>query len=287
MYYVHYILKGQFLRLTAVLMILLISTHASLIQQRTSESTEPKYCCENKIYLFSEIEMARKAACFGFISLKKRTRRPLVHIEDDKDENLIFEWTIPLSTSKTPEGKRRKVIERITINNSCELIDVLYFDVKKSQFEPCLKIPGVPTFTNSETEEISTEPIVRCGSLSWKQSELQRHSIQHLTVFMDNFVEVKYTSSELDGPWKRNTMKKRVLNEIRGIVVTHNISRRSTTAHNSNSSHDITPNPKPANKKEIISLVCLLDKKIPLFSPTLTSMLSESRKRKYRGEPSS
>ncbi|VDB91299.1 BgtA-21525 [Blumeria graminis f. sp. tritici] len=295
-----HIFKGQSLRITAVFMILLISAHASSIQERMIESTEPRYHCKKKTYTFSEVETARKAACNGFILIRSDARRPLVHTEDDDDEKLIYEWNFPLSTSKSPQGKRRKFIEKITLNNSCELKDVLYYDSETQKFESCIKVPDVPTITNSEMENVSTEPIVRCGSLSWEQTELQLHSTRNLPQFMSGFVEVKDTSSEVDGPWRRNVVSKRMKlkkkiqnipyeiivnnqNEVCGIVVTHNISRKPNTAHNPDSREDIIATLKSNNIKGTIRIVCLLDRKFPFFSTTLISSLSNPKKRKSRG----
>ncbi|CAD6504440.1 BgTH12-06170 [Blumeria graminis f. sp. triticale] len=136
-----HIFKGQSLWITAVLMIRLISVHASLIEGRMVKSTEPGYHCQRKIYHFGEVESVREAACIGFISTMKDSKRPLVYTEDDDDKKLIYEWEFPLSLSKITQGKNRKILEKITFNNSCELINVLYYDTKTRKYESCKKYP--------------------------------------------------------------------------------------------------------------------------------------------------
>ncbi|CAD6504438.1 BgTH12-06168 [Blumeria graminis f. sp. triticale] len=292
-----HIFRGHSLWITAVFMILLISAHASLIEGRMVESTEPRYYCQKKIYQFSEVESVREAACNGFISIRKDSKRPLVHTEEDDDEKLIYEWLFPFALSKNAQGKERKNVERIIFNNSCELLDVLYYNTQTRAFESCTKVPDVPVITYFEMENVSAEPIVRCGSLSWEQTELQLHSTRNLPQFMSGFVEVKDTSSEVDGPWKRKISSKRVVikdkpqiifyeiiidnqNQVRGVVVTHNISRKPSVAHNSNLTTGKTPTLQSAQKKGIIRLVCLLDNTFPLFSSTPISTVTSPKKQK-------
>ncbi|CAD6504439.1 BgTH12-06169, partial [Blumeria graminis f. sp. triticale] len=68
--------------------------------------------------------------------------------------------------------------------------------------------------------------------------------------------------------------------EIRGVVVTHNISRKPSAAHNSNLSKDQTPSLQSAQNKGFIRLVCLLKKTFPLFSSTPISTVTSPKKQK-------
>ncbi|CAD6504423.1 BgTH12-06153 [Blumeria graminis f. sp. triticale] len=299
MKYLHQISRSPSLSIKALFLLLLSSGLASLLQGEINLSDKPGYHCKKKVYLFSEVETARKAACNAFVSIRKRARRPLVHTYDTDIENLIYEWTFPLSISKDSEGKRRENIEKITFNNNCELKDVLYYHRKSQEFKSCIKVPKASTSTNPGINQVPSETSVQCGSLSWEIKEIQRHSSKRLSNFLDSFFEVEDTSHEIDGPWKRTILKKHVIinqvsqniryeiivnnqYEVHAIIVMHYISHKLIAASKANNDINDIVRRKPIHYKNSIRLVCMLDKVFPLFPSKKMSDLVKSRKRKSR-----
>ncbi|EPQ67064.1 hypothetical protein BGT96224_Ac31542 [Blumeria graminis f. sp. tritici 96224] len=295
----HRILKCQSHFLKAIIFTFLISANASLIPLSAEEFMEPGYHCNKKIYSFRVIEETREAACHGLISIYETARRPRVYIHNNNFEDYIYEWSIPVSKSRDSEGSKRRFIEKISFDNRCELKDVLYYNGSTYQYEPCKKVPDVSTSTSSEVEKVPADSLVHCGSLSWKIEEIQLGTNSHLSKFLKGRFEVKNTSSLADGPWLRSILRKRITirkitqlvpyevivnnqNEVRGVIVTHHISNKETTAHDSNQTQSDLLTPISTWKKDEIRLVCLFDKTFPLLSPALISNSSSQRKRKTR-----
>ena len=297
MNYLHHIFRDQCLWTKVLFITLLSSTHASLIQRRMLESTEPSYHCRNKILLFSEVDKIRESACKGFVSKRSNARRPLVHIENDNDENLIYEWTIPPSVHKIPGGKRNKVVEKIIFNNSCELKDVLFYNETSRKFEPCAIVPEASTSETFGMKQVLTETSVHCGSLSWEIADIQEYILYTSLNAPYIFSTVSGTFEQVDGPWQTAMLSKSVLIgrhsrripyevivnnqfEIRNIVVKHHISRILDAASGLNYDEYNQPNFRPTLRQDIIRLDCILDKKIPILRDTQIPKSKNDRKRK-------
>ncbi|CAD6504420.1 BgTH12-06150 [Blumeria graminis f. sp. triticale] len=297
MNYLHHIFRDQCLWTKVLFITLLSSTHASLIQRRMLESTEPSYHCRNKILLFSEVDKIRESACKGFVSKRSNARRPLVHIENDNDENLIYEWTIPPSVHKIPGGKKKKSIEKIIFNNSCELKDVLFYNETSRKFEPCAIVPEASTSETFGMKQVLTETSVHCGSLSWEIADMQDYIFYTTLNAPHIFSVVSGTANQVDGPWQKAMMNKSVLIgknsrripyevivnnqfEIRNIVVKHHISRILDAASGLNYDEYNQPNFRPTLRQDIIRLDCILDKKIPILRDTQIPKSKNDRKRK-------
>ncbi|SZE99851.1 unnamed protein product [Blumeria hordei] len=295
-----HILKCQSLFLKAIILVLLVPANASLIPQRAEELMEPGYHCKNKVYSFRVIEEVRETACQGLIAINKAARRPLIYIHNDNVDDLIYEWSMPLSISRDSEGKKRKFIEKITFDNRCELKDVLYYNGIAHRYEPCKKVPDVSTSTSFGVQKVPTDSSVHCGSLSWEIAEIQMYTSYHLSKFLKESTEVGQTSGLADGPWRRSIMRKRVeirkttqlipyeviinnQNEVRGLIVTHHISQKVTAASNSNLIPSNLVTLKLPRKKDSVRLVCLLDKTFPFLSSVLIADTPSSRKRKTQG----
>ncbi|CCU79748.1 CSEP0417 putative effector protein [Blumeria hordei DH14] len=310
----HHTLRCQSTLLKAIFFVLLISANASLIIRRMEQPTEPGYYCNNKRYLLKEVEAAREAACRGFSSTSENARRPVVHTEDDNVENLMFEWPLPPSKAQKVKGQGGNFKGNIIFNNSCELKAVIYYNHKSNQYEPCQKVPEVSISTNSGKKQVSKKPSVQCGSLSWEIEEIQQLAFYDFYNSQHKLVEVKYTSDQVDGPWKRGSMMKivRICNrgkflqstrtnnflkfckahevhfdivisikdEVRGIVVKHHIWRYQTMAKDFDKNKNKMSAMEKKPETQIISLVCLYDNIFPLFPPTLIPNVSNSRKRK-------
>ncbi|CCU82581.1 putative effector protein [Blumeria hordei DH14] len=281
-----HILKCQSLFLKAIILVLLVPANASLIPQRAEELMEPGYHCKNKVYSFRVIEEVRETACQGLIAINKAARRPLIYIHNDNVDDLIYEWSMPLSISRDSE-------EKITFDNRCELKDVLYYNGIAHRYEPCKKVPDVSTSTSFGVQKVPTDSSVHCGSLSWEIAEIQMYTSYHLSKFLKESTEVGQTSGLADGPWRRSIMRKRVeirktsklseSNEVRGLIVTHHISQKVTAASNSNLIPSNLITLKLPRKKDSVRLVCLLDKTFPFLSSVLIADTPSSRKRKTQG----
>ena len=297
MRYPHHAVGGQSTWLKAVFIILLISAPASSMTSRIKVTTEPGYHCAYKIYPHSVVETTRLVACRGFTSTNSCARRPLVYFEDSEFENMIFEWSIPLVATMDSRGRRRTYADKITFNNSCELKDLLYYDNASAQFVPCVNVPEVPKSTTSGIGQVLTEPLVKCGSLSWELTEIQQDARNQLYQTMHSFDEVEFSSSKIDGPWKSTFLSKRVTvdgkaqyvryevilnnqNEVRGIAIMHNISLRIPVTRKFIRQSSEQNKSTPMREKKSIKLECLFDGAFPLFPDSRISDQPSPKRRK-------
>lgn len=276
---------------------LLISANESLILRRMEQPREPGYYCNKKRYLLKEVEAAREAACRGFVSTREDARRPIIHTKGDDVENLMFEWSLPPSKVRNAKAEGRNYKGSIVLNNSCELKGVIYYDHKSKKNHPCHKVPEVSISTTSGKEQLSKKPAVQCGSLSWEIEEIQQLAVCDLYNSQHELVEVKYTSDQVDGPWKKISMIKivRISNrphevqfdiivnnkdEVRGIAVKHHIWWYQTMAENFNKDNIYLSVQEKRPKTLTIDLVCPYDNTFPLYPPKMMPIVSSSRKRK-------
>ncbi|CCU81589.1 CSEP0432 putative effector protein [Blumeria hordei DH14] len=303
----HHAIRGQSIWLKAVFIILLISAPVSSMTSRITVTNEAGYYCRYKIYPHSLVEATRQVACRGFTSTKSHARRPVVYSEDDNVNNMIFEWAFPMAVTKDHEDK-------ITFNNNCELKGVLYYHYATDQFEPCVNVPEVSTRTTPGIGRDLTEPFIKCGSLSWGITEIQKNAKNKLFETMNSFDEVEFTSIEVDGPLKAIPLTKMVTvngkgkffkpvsnensliffkaqgiryrvvinkqNEVRGIIIQHNISKKIPVTRSfirqSSRQHKSTP----IKEKKIITLECPIDQKFPLLSNGQISDLPSPKRQK-------
>ncbi|SZF00322.1 unnamed protein product [Blumeria hordei] len=293
----HHAIRGQSIWLKAVFIILLISAPVSSMTSRITVTNEAGYYCKYKIYPHSLVEATRQVACRGFTLKKSHARRPVVYSEDGTIANMIFEWAFPMAVTKNDQGKKRKYADKITFNNNCELKGLLYYDYATDQFEPCLNKPEVSTSTTPGIGRDLTEPFIKCGSLSWEITEIQKNAKNKLFEAMNSFDEVGLTSIEVDGPLKAIPLTKMVTvngrtqgigyrvivnnqNEVHGIVIKHNISKKLPVTRSfireSSRQHKLTP----IREKKIITLECQIDKKFPLFSNGQISDLPSPKRQK-------
>ncbi|CAD6506401.1 BgTH12-07327 [Blumeria graminis f. sp. triticale] len=262
--------------------ILLLSAPASSMTNRIKVTSEPGYHCGYKIYPHSEVETTRLIACRGFTAARSNARRPVLHFGDIKVENMIFEWSFPSVVTLDPRGKKRRYADKITFDNSCELKDLLYYDYTLDQFKPCINVPEVSTSTTSGIGQVLIEPLVKCGSLSWEITEIQKHARDQLYQSLHSFDEVEDTSSRVDGPWKKPFLSKKMnvdgkgenkryqiilnnQNEVRGIVIMHNINLKTFATRKIIQKSSKQQKLTPTREKKIITLECLLDEAFPLF----------------------
>ena len=108
---------------------------------------------------------------------------------------------------------------------------------------------------------------------------------------------MKYTSDQVDGPWKKISMIKivRISNrphevqfdiivnnkdEVRGIAVKHHIWWYQTMAENFNKDNIYLSVQEKRPKTLTIDLVCPYDNTFPLYPPKMMPIVSSSRKRK-------
>ncbi|CAD6504427.1 BgTH12-06157 [Blumeria graminis f. sp. triticale] len=293
----HYTFKGQSLLIKALILILLSSAHALLLQRGISLSDYPGYYCKTRIVSFSQVEKTLEAACNGFISTRNDARRPLVFIDDEEVENLIFEWIIPLIDTKPSTGEKRKFIEKIIFNNSCELTDVVYYDHIEKKHKSCQLVPEVSTSTTPEKRLDPDKSLIRCGSLSWDIVSIQHDAFRYLSYSLQEFVHVQSTFGLVDGPWRRAPMKKMmtqnkrshnvsyqiVINkhiEVCGFVVRHHIIRKVHVAVKPDEGKKKRLSSKTIQEKQSISIVCFTDQKFLLIPPNWKSEDFNPLKRK-------
>ncbi|CCU79746.1 putative candidate secreted effector protein [Blumeria hordei DH14] len=304
----------QSLRLKAVLLILSISTNALLMQRRMNQPNEPGYYCNNQIYLSSDIETVRQTACEAFTYPRKGSRRPLLYTDDDNVENWIFEWSIPASLANHSNGVKKATPDKIIFNNNCEITGVLSFDSASQNYKLCATVPEVSTSVSSRMSKDPVKPFIQCGSLSLEIVEIQHCASAKSTKFLNGLVEVENSSYEIDGPWRRNILSRRVSvnsrrkfvrpirnknrlmflkehnifyeiivnnqNEARGMVVTHYVKRTYPTAAKCNEKNYKMSHKKPVRESQSIRLVCFFDTKFQLFpnGPTWKPYISRKRK---------
>ncbi|CEA17205.1 CSEP0418 putative effector protein [Blumeria hordei DH14] len=292
--------RCQSILLKAIFFMLLTSANASLTLQYVKRSMEPGYHCHNKLYSFGEIEKVRKLACKAFLSTRDDARRPIVRQEYINVENLIYEWSLPanptINPTIHPTDQTRKYTGKIIFNNRCELIDVACYERKTKQEYLCQKVSKVSSSTTSGDDKVLEEPFVQCGSLALKTEEIREYARSKSFDSLLEFHEVRETLGRIDGPWKRALFSKELIirhrsndilyeivvdkhDEVRGMVVTHHISRKLTSAE----AHDgeIIKGPRKAKlKKHTIRLVCFFHKTFPLLRPALISDVSNPLKRK-------
>ncbi|CCU82164.1 putative effector protein [Blumeria hordei DH14] len=211
----HYMLSGQSLRLKVVFLMLLISVNASFIQRRMEQPKEPGYYCRNRRYSFSEVEDTRVLACNAFTSTRSDARRPRVYIHANDVENLTFEWSLRSARRKYKNGGKVNNTEWIIFNNSCELKDVFHFNHISKKYESCEKIPEIFTSMTSGRKQIPEKPLLQCGSLSWEIEEIQLSAMRRLFKSQLNFIEMKDTSNQIDGPWKKAILGKMMTRQNR------------------------------------------------------------------------
>ena len=261
---------------------LIVSVHASWTLRKRDKSDEPGYYCNNNRYLFTEVEKLRKTACRSFVLPSPKARRPVVHFEEIENEDMIFEWSFPAPRRVGSGGRVRPISDKIIFDNSCELKDVVYYNTRSKKFHSCEKVPEIPKSSTSETEQLPIMSSLQCGSLSFDIREIQESALRYLLNSPEKFKEVKDTSNQDDGPWNRATLIKQCpventvdkikyeiitnnQNEVRGVAVTHQISRRQKVGNNSAQGVYILPTPRKTTTKHVINLVCMFDIKFPLF----------------------
>ncbi|CCU77518.1 CSEP0388 putative effector protein [Blumeria hordei DH14] len=310
----HHAIRGQSIWLKAVFIILLISAPASSMTGRIAVRNEAGYHCKYKIYPHSVVETTRLVACRGFTSPKFHARRPVIYADYSTVENMIFEWAFPLAVTKDNQGKIRKYTDKITFNNSCELRGLLYYDYATSQFEPCVNVPEVSTSETSGIGQELTEPFIKCGSLSWEITEIQKNAKSKLFETMNSFYEVEHTSMEVDGPWKKISLTKKVIvdgkgkffkpvsnenslisfkvqaieygviinnqNEVRSIIIKHYISRKLPVTRRFIREASKQEKSTPIREKKIVTLECPIDKIFPLFPNDGISDLPSPKRQK-------
>ncbi|CEA17190.1 CSEP0341 putative effector protein [Blumeria hordei DH14] len=293
----HQVSRGLSLWLMVGFLVLEISAHASLLQRRMNLSTEPGYHCNKKIILEKTVEESLRAACRGFLIVRDTARRPLVFIEAEEDENLIYEWALPIVLENHPNYKGKKSTGKITFNNRCELISVLCYERTTKQFNISQKFPGDSTDTTSKEKQVTTKPFLQCGSLSWEIEDIQKSARKELSRSRLKFFEITSTSNRVDGPWERAFLTKKtgeyhgwlnvryeiVVNnqkEARGIVLTHHIGRKLATAKSPDRNDTDLPVFIRKPEKQTIRLVCFFQRTFPLIYPDV----SKSLKRKASSE---
>ncbi|VDB91303.1 BgtE-5738 [Blumeria graminis f. sp. tritici] len=282
--------RGHSLWLKVGFLVLVVSAHASLLQRRMDVPAEPGYQCNNKIILLSTVEAALRAACRRFLKVRDDTRRPTVFIEATEDENLIYEWALPVLLPNYPDDRGKKSIGKIIFNNRCDLIDVLCYERKSKQFKISPRVPEVSTYTTWGVNQVPTKPFVQCGSLSWEIEEIQQSAIEELSRSTLEFSEIESSSSRVDGPWKRAFLTKKtseyfgsfnvryeiVVNnqrEARGIVIRHHISRKIATDKNPDKEGADLPKLRITPEKQIIRIVCFFQQTFPLIPPKFSKSL--------------
>ncbi|CCU82185.1 CSEP0445 putative effector protein [Blumeria hordei DH14] len=287
----HQVFRGLSLWLMVGFLVPEISAHASLLQRRMNLSTEPGYHCNKKVILETTVEKSLRAACRGFLIERDDSRRPIVFLEAEEDEDLIYEWALPIVLENYPNAKTS--IGKITFNNRCELINVLCHRRYSNRFYIIHKVPGDSTDTNLKEGQVPSKPPIQCGSLSWEIEDIQKSARKELSRSRLQFFEIKSTSNLVDGPWKRAYLTKKtdehrgslnvryeiIVNnqkEAGGLVLTHHIRRRLATAINPERKDTDLAGFRIKPEKQTIRLVCYFQRTFPLIPPDV----SKSRKRK-------